>query len=90
LKAYHGRVWKCAGNGAENPEHRAFWTNYWTNRPDRNRDPVYLPGCLITDGFKGDRIRLRRVRVVETKCKGHFEPGELASGINSCVIEEVL
>jgi hypothetical protein len=47
-------VYKCAGHGAENPEHRAFYVKFWTKL---DTDPVYLPGCIVRS-YQGDRITL--------------------------------
>jgi len=53
LAAYGGNVLKCAGICDESNIDMAnelFIKN--------NKDPVYLPGVAVVDGYKGDEIRI--------------------------------
>lgn len=54
LAFFGGKVFKCAGFGAENPEHRAFYTNHFNTAKEKG----FLPGCVILEGYHGDRIEM--------------------------------
>jgi hypothetical protein len=88
LKAFKGRVWQYAGPVPEDPQERAAQSDWYANRPGRLQDPVFHPGAVIVPGYRGERIRFKKVRYEDTKTKG-VEPGEFGTGRNSCVIEEV-
>jgi hypothetical protein len=49
---YNGNVLKCAGHGAERPEHRAFYEPFFAT----NEDGQFMPGVVIVEGYRGDRI----------------------------------
>jgi hypothetical protein len=48
----YAQVYKCAGHGAEDAKHRAFYQKYFS---EHDKDPVYAPGCIIRT-YRGDRI----------------------------------
>ncbi len=52
LAFFKGTVFKCAGFGAEKPEHRAFYEKHFTQVKEQG----FLPGCVILQGYHGDRI----------------------------------
>jgi hypothetical protein len=88
LKAFQGRVWQYAGSVPEDPQERAVQSDWYANRPDRLQDPVFFPGAVIVEAYRGERIRFKKVRYEDTKTRG-VEPGEFGTGRNSCIIEEV-
>ena len=66
LAFFDGKVYKCAGHGAEMPSHRAFFEAYY-NTPSSwpSYDTGHLPGVIITDGYKGDRIVVEDNKITE-------------------------
>ena len=61
LAAFQGTVLKCAGHGAESPEHRDFFTRWYD---DHTENGVYLPGVQVLTGYHGDRIDVKTHEVV--------------------------
>jgi len=45
-------VLKCAGFGAEKPEHRAFFEKHFTE----NADATFAAGAPVISTYQGDRI----------------------------------
>lgn len=63
LRYYRGTVYKCAGFGAEDPKHRAFYEPFFNGPgcdPEQHKmgDVSYLPGVVILQGYRGDRIHM--------------------------------
>lgn len=54
IAMYNGRILKCAGFGAEDPNHRSFYEDYFTR--NGNHDGSISPGCIVVSGYRGDRI----------------------------------
>ncbi len=52
-------VYKCAGFGAENPQHREFYTAYFTANADLSAG--IAAGAPIIREYAGDKIRLEIV-----------------------------
>jgi len=51
---FDGKVLKCAGFGAEDPEHRKFYEDYYRRNGDN--DPDKTSDVVVLEGFRGDRI----------------------------------
>lgn len=52
LRFFSGMVLKCAGICTEQNQ------TWFTEACLKEDDPVYLPGCVIMDGYKGDRVHI--------------------------------
>jgi hypothetical protein len=63
IKFYGGKVFKCAGFGAENPEHRKFYVDYFKKNGDQ--DKGLLPGCIILTKYFGDRVEKKDGQYLE-------------------------
>lgn len=52
LAAFHGQVFKCAGicNASNIDMANEMYI--------KNADPVYLPGFVVLDGYKGDKVKI--------------------------------
>jgi hypothetical protein len=61
---YGGKLWKCAGHGAEKPEHRAFYEPYFARRGDD--DKTFLRGCKVMP-YAGDRVEIVDGQSVEAR-----------------------
>jgi hypothetical protein len=55
LSFYGGKILKCAGHGAENPEHRAFYEKHFNTHLEGGQ---FMPGVQILSGYHGDRIAI--------------------------------
>ena len=53
--ALDGSIYKCAGFGAENHFHRAFYEDYF-NSEENCRERGFRSGVVILEGYRGDRI----------------------------------
>jgi hypothetical protein len=52
-------VYKCAGHGAEDPKHRAFYEPFWNSK---DNSPVFAPGCIVSP-YVGDRADAAKLKV---------------------------
>ena len=59
LRAFNGAVWKCAGHGAENPDHRKFYQPFYAANKDEN--VLFLAGVEMLP-YIADRIRFDHKR----------------------------
>lgn len=60
LKHYEGKVLKCAGFGAESPEHLAFYGAFFARNGDNST--TMLPGVFVVVGYRGDRIHAETLK----------------------------
>ena len=51
----NGQTFKCAGHGAEKPEHRAFYLPHFDSPVGLERTYL-LPGVVMLQGYHGDQI----------------------------------
>jgi hypothetical protein len=53
--AKYPQIYKCAGFGAENHFHRAFYEVYFDSE-ENCRERGFCPGVVVLEGYRGDRI----------------------------------
>jgi hypothetical protein len=53
--AAYPEIYKCAGHGAEDPQHRAFYEPFFNSKEDC-KERGFVPGVVILEGYRGDRI----------------------------------
>jgi len=51
----NGATLKCAGHGAEDADHRAFYVPYF-NSEKGLADTHLMPGVVVVEGYQGDQI----------------------------------